>query len=289
MQIIRSIAEMQQVSDELRREGKTIGFVPTMGYLHEGHLSLLRRARELSDKTVLSIFVNPTQFAPNEDLDRYPRDFERDEALARAEGCDILFYPSVEEMYPQPYRTYVTVEEITRVLCGRSRPTHFRGVTTVVSKLFHIVKPHLAVFGQKDAQQAIVIKQMVRDLNFDVEIVVGPIVREPDGLALSSRNVYLSPEERKQAPLLYQSLMKAKEHIENGERDAGQVRKAIESVLQKAPLARVDYIEIVDTRDLKPLNPLQGEVLIALAVFFGRTRLIDNVMVQIPSENFRRE
>ena len=281
MQILRSIAEMQRTAEALRQEGKTIGFVPTMGYLHEGHLSLLRRARELSDISVLSIFVNPTQFAPNEDLERYPRDFARDEALARREGCDILFYPSVEEMYPKPYRTYVTVEDITRVLCGKSRPTHFRGVTTVVSKLFNIVKPHVAVFGQKDAQQAIVIKQMVRDLNFDVKIEVGPIMREPDGLALSSRNVYLSPQEREQAPLLYQSLLKAKEHIEKGERDAGRIRKVVEDVLKKATLARVDYIEIVDTRDLKPLQTLQGEVLIALAVYFGNTRLIDNIMINV--------
>ncbi len=281
MQILRSIAEMQRTAEALRQEGKTIGFVPTMGYLHEGHLSLLRRARELSDISVLSIFVNPTQFAPNEDLERYPRDFARDEALARREGCDILFYPSVEEMYPKPYRTYVTVEDITRVLCGKSRPTHFRGVTTVVSKLFNIVKPHVAVFGQKDAQQAIVIKQMVRDLNFDVKIEVGPIMREPDGLALSSRNVYLSPQEREQAPLLYRSLLKAKEHIEKGERDAGRIRKVVEDVLKKATLARVDYIEIVDTRDLKPLQTLQGEVLIALAVYFGNTRLIDNIMINV--------
>ncbi len=281
MEIIRSIAEMQETAEALRLEGKKIGFVPTMGYLHEGHLSLLRIAEGLSDVRVLSIFVNPTQFAPNEDLDRYPRDFKHDEALARRNGCDILFYPTAEEMYPVPYRTYVTVEEITRVLCGRSRPTHFRGVTTVVTKLFHIVKPHVAVFGQKDAQQAIVIKQMVRDLNFDVQIVVGPIVREEDGLALSSRNVYLSPEERKEAPLLYKSLLKAKERIEKGEREAGRVRRAIEETLQKAPHARVDYIEIVDTRDLKPLQVLEGEVLIALAVYFGKTRLIDNMMIRI--------
>ncbi len=281
MKIIRSISEMQQTAEALRREGQRIGFVPTMGYLHEGHLSLLRKAKNLSDATVLSIFVNPTQFAPNEDLERYPRDFERDEHLARQEGCDLLFYPSEGEMYPKPYRTFVTVDEITRVLCGKSRPTHFRGVTTVVTKLFHIVKPHLAVFGQKDAQQAIVIRQMVRDLNFDVEIVVEPIVREPDGLALSSRNVYLSPEERREATLLYKSLMAAKDCIENGERDAARVRQKIVDMLAKAKTARVDYVEIVDTRDLKPLQELRGEILVALAVYFGQTRLIDNVMLTV--------
>ena len=281
MQIIRSIAEMQRTAEALRREGKIIGFVPTMGYLHEGHLSLLRIARQHADVTVMSIFVNPTQFGPNEDLDRYPRNFERDERLAKEEGCDVLFYPAVEEMYPQPYRTYVTVEEITQVLCGKSRPIHFRGVTTIVAKLFNIVKPHFAVFGQKDAQQAIVIKQMVRDLNFNLQILTGPIIREPDGLAMSSRNVYLSAEERKDALNLNHSLLEAKKLIELGERDAQKLQKRIKEILLQGKSARIDYIEIVDTTNLRPVEKLQGEILIALAVFIGKTRLIDNIQVTV--------
>ncbi len=281
MKIIRSVAEMQAEAEALRRVGQSIGFVPTMGYLHEGHLSLLRIARRRADVTVMSIFVNPTQFGPNEDLERYPRNFERDEKLAEEEGCDILFYPTPEEMYPQPYRTYVTVEDITKVLCGKSRPIHFRGVTTIVAKLFNIVKPDFAVFGQKDAQQAIVIKQMVRDLNFDLEILTGPIVREPDGLAMSSRNMYLSAEERRDALKLYQSLMKAKNLIENGERDAERIKKNIEHILQQGKSAKIDYIEIVDTTNLKPVEKIHGEVLIALAVFVGKTRLIDNIQLTV--------
>lgn len=281
MKIIGSVAAMQAESEALRHNGQSIGFVPTMGYLHEGHLSLLRIARQRADVTVMSIFVNPTQFGPNEDLERYPRNFERDERLARKEGCDILFYPTVEEMYPEPYRTYVTVEEITQVLCGKSRPTHFRGVTTIVAKLFNIVKPNFAVFGQKDAQQAIIIKQMVRDLNFDLEILTGPIVREPDGLAMSSRNVYLSAEERKDALKLYQSLTKAKKLIEGGERDAARIKKNIEHILRQGKSAKIDYIEIVDTSNLKSMEKIQGEVLIALAVFIGKTRLIDNIQLKV--------
>ncbi|NOY79304.1 MAG: pantoate--beta-alanine ligase [Calditrichaeota bacterium] len=283
MKIIHSITDMQRESDALRRNGQIIGFVPTMGYLHEGHLSLLRIARKRADVTVMSIFVNPTQFGPNEDLERYPRDFERDERLAREEGCDILFYPSAEEMYPHPYRTYVEVEEITRVLCGKSRPTHFRGVTTVVAKLFNIVKPHFAVFGQKDAQQAIVIKQMVRDLNFDLEILTGPIVREPDGLAMSSRNVYLSPDERKDALLLHESLTEARRQIDAGERDALKLKKTIERILRQGKSVKIDYVEIVDTTNLKPVDKIRGDVLIALAVFVGKTRLIDNIQLTVSS------
>jgi len=281
MKIIHSVADMQAEAEALRRSGQTIGFVPTMGYLHEGHLSLLRIARKRADVTVMSIFVNPTQFGPNEDLERYPRDFERDERLAREEGCDILFYPSAEEMYPHPYRTYVVVEEITHVLCGKSRPTHFRGVTTIVAKLFNIVKPHFAVFGQKDAQQVIVIKQMARDLNFNLDILTGPIVREPDGLAMSSRNAYLSADERKDALNLYKSLTEAKRLIEAGERDALKIKNAIERILRQGKSVRTDYIEIVDTTNLKPVEKIQGDVLIALAVFVGKTRLIDNIQLTV--------
>lgn len=281
MDIIRTVKEMQQRAEELRLEGRRIGFVPTMGYLHEGHLSLLNLARKHSDITVMSIFVNPTQFGPNEDYDRYPRDFARDERLARERGCDILFYPSVHEMYPKPYRTYVSVEEITDVLCGASRPGHFRGVATVVTKLFNIVKPHVAVFGQKDAQQAIVIKQMVRDLNMDVEILVAPIVREPDGLAMSSRNTYLNEKERQDALVLYRSLKKAEELIRQGERDASRIKQEMETMIRSADTAKIDYVEIVDTTNLKSLDTLKGEVLIALAVWIGKTRLIDNTIVKV--------
>jgi len=265
----------------LRRDGKIIGFVPTMGYLHEGHLSLLRIARQKSDVTVMSIFVNPTQFGPNEDFDRYPRDFARDEKLAEANGCDIVFYPSIEEMYPQPYLTYVNVEKITTGLCGASRPGFFRGVTTVVTKLFNIVKPHLAVFGQKDAQQAIVVRQMVRDLNFDLEIVIAPIVREPDGLAMSSRNTYLSESERKEAVVLYKALMHAKKLIEAGERDAEFLKREMSKIINSAPSARIDYVAIVDAYQLRELLKLEGEVLIALAVWIGNTRLIDNLIITV--------
>ena len=281
MEIIRSVPGMQRRAEELRLQGKRIGFVPTMGYLHEGHLSLLDLVRRHSDVAVMSIFVNPTQFGPNEDYEKYPRDFERDERLARERGCDILFYPSVAEMYPEPYRTYVNVEEITEVLCGASRPGHFRGVATVVTKLFNIVKPHVAAFGQKDAQQAIVIKQMVRDLNMDLEILVGPIVREPDGLAMSSRNKYLSGQERKDALVLYRSLQRAQELIAAGERDAAKIKAEMEAIIRSVPTSRIDYVEIVDTTNLRPLERLEGEVLIALAVWIGTTRLIDNVMVRV--------
>ena len=281
MQVITRIREMQQTAERLRRDGKIIGFVPTMGYLHEGHLSLLRIARQKSDVTVMSIFVNPTQFGPNEDFDRYPRDFARDEKLAEANGCDIVFYPSIEEMYPQPYLTYVNVEKITTGLCGASRPGFFRGVTTVVTKLFNIVKPHLAVFGQKDAQQAIVVRQMVRDLNFDLEIVIAPIVREPDGLAMSSRNTYLSESERKEAVVLYKALMHAKKLIEAGERDAEFLKREMSKIINSAPSARIDYVAIVDAYQLRELLKLEGEVLIALAVWIGNTRLIDNLIITV--------
>ncbi len=281
MQIITTIKEMQAQSDELRRAGKRIGFVPTMGYLHEGHLSLLDLAKQYSNVRVMSIFVNPTQFAPTEDLAQYPRDFVRDERLASNRGCDILFYPETQEMYPVPYRTYVLVEELTARLCGTSRPTFFRGVTTVVAKLFNIVKPHIAVFGQKDAQQALVIKQMIRDLNLDLEIIIGPIVREPDGLAMSSRNQYLSPLERADALALSQSLTKAKELIDTGERDTNIIKTAMTKILTTTVSAKIDYIEIVSSDNLAPLATIAGEVLIAIAVWIGKTRLIDNLMLRV--------
>jgi len=283
MRIISKVKEMQKVADELRKEGKIIGVVPTMGYLHEGHLSLIRLAKEKSDVVITTIFVNPLQFAPNEDYDRYPRDFERDVKLAQSAGCDIIFHPSVEEMYPQNFLTYVEVDKLTKVLEGEFRPTHFRGVTTVVAKLFNITKPHIAVFGQKDAQQALIIKQMVRDLNFDIEIVVAPIVREPDGLAMSSRNVYLSDSERKDATVLYESLKLAEKLIENGERNSKNIILKMEELIKSKPTAKIDYIAIVEPETLEKVETLSEgkEYLIALAVRIGSTRLIDNTIVKI--------
>lgn len=283
MRVITKVKEMQKVADELRKEGKIIGVVPTMGYLHEGHLSLIRIAKEKSDVVITTIFVNPLQFAPNEDYDKYPRDLERDVKLAQSAGCDIIFHPSVEEMYPENFLTYVEVEKLTKVLEGEFRPTHFRGVTTVVAKLFNITKPHIAVFGQKDAQQALIIKQMVRDLNFDIEIIVAPIVREPDGLAMSSRNVYLSESERKDATVLYQSLKLAEKLIEEGERNSGVIISKMEELIKSKPTAKIDYIAIVDPNTLEKVENLSEgkEYLIALAVRIGSTRLIDNTLVKI--------
>lgn len=283
MRIIKKVKEMQKVADDLRREGKIIGVVPTMGYLHEGHLSLIRLAKEKSDVVITTIFVNPLQFAPHEDYDKYPRDFERDVTLAKSAGCDIIFYPSVEEMYPENFLTYVEVEKLTKVLEGEFRPTHFRGVTTVVAKLFNITKPHIAVFGQKDAQQALIIKQMVRDLNFDIEIIVAPIVREPDGLAMSSRNVYLSESERKDATVLYESLKLAEKLINEGERNPEVISSKMEELIKSKPTAKIDYIAIVEPNTLEKVQELlEGkEYLIALAVRIGSTRLIDNTLVKV--------
>ncbi|WP_457569247.1 pantoate--beta-alanine ligase [Desulfurobacterium sp.] len=280
MRKVRTVKEMKGLAEAFKRAGKTIGFVPTMGYLHEGHLSLVKRARKENDIVVMSIFVNPTQFGPNEDFEKYPRDEERDSKLAEKEGVDILFLPSVEELYPKPYRTYVEVEEITDVLCGAKRPGHFRGVTTIVTKLFNIVKPDRAYFGKKDFQQYKVIKQMVKDLNMDVTVVGCPIVREKDGLAMSSRNVYLSPDERKSALSLYNSLKLAKELIEKGEKRASVIKKEMEGFILSHPnVKKIDYIEIVDQDSFKEVELVKEGDLIALAVFVGDTRLIDNWVV----------
>jgi len=281
MDIIENLKLMQETADSLRRVGKKIGVVPTMGYLHEGHLSLIRKARHLSDVVITTIFVNPTQFGPAEDFKSYPRSFAQDQRLAKAAGTDIIFYPTSENMYPPDYLTYVEVDKITQVLCGASRPTHFRGVTTVVTKLFNLTKPHLAIFGQKDAQQALVIRRMVRDLNMDVEIIVAPIVREADGLAMSSRNVYLTPEERRQAVVLYHSLQQAQKIIEGGEKDPQIVIDKITELIRQQPLAQIDYIALVDTEKLKPVSKIQGEILIAEAVKFGKARLIDNIILNV--------
>ncbi len=280
MRIVYEPYEMQEIANKYREWGKTIGFVPTMGYLHKGHLSLVKEAKKNNDVTFVSIFVNPTQFAPNEDLDKYPRDIERDEELLKKEGVDFLFYPTVENMYPNGFQTYVSVESLTQVLEGASRPTHFRGVTTVVSKLFNITKPHRAYFGKKDAQQLIVIKKMVEDLNFDVEIVGLPIVREEDGLAMSSRNKYLNKKEREEAVCLYQSLQRAKEMIDNGTDDAETIKREMYKTINKYEIPKIDYISINSLSELKELEKIEkGNTLISLAVFVGKTRLIDNLWI----------
>ena len=257
----------------------TVGLVPTMGYLHDGHLSLVRRAKEECDHVVVSIFVNPTQFGPKEDLSNYPRDLDRDLSLLESLGVYLVWTPTAEIMYPQRYQTWVEVEAVTRPLEGAMRPGHFRGVTTVVSKLFNGVQPHKAYFGQKDAQQAAVIRQMTRDLNFPIEIVICPIVREPDGLAMSSRNVYLDPEQRKAATVLYRSLSAAKNAYEDGERDAERLRQLMKDVLATEPLAQVQYVSCADYDTLEELERVTGKTLLSMAVFVGKTRLIDNFVI----------
>ncbi|MBH8601324.1 pantoate--beta-alanine ligase [Thermoactinomyces sp. CICC 23799] len=279
MKIIQTVAEMRK---ELKKQTGTIGFVPTMGYLHEGHLSLVERARKKNDVVVLSIFVNPLQFGPNEDYDRYPRDLDRDAGLAEKAGVDFIFHPDVREMYPETPLTQVNVTQITERLCGKSRPGHFAGVATVVSKLFHIIQPDRAYFGLKDAQQVAVIEQMVRDLHFPVTIVPCPIVREEDGLAMSSRNVYLSPEEREQALVISQALQQAKERVEKGELvEARDVIRFISERIETRPLARIEYVEAVSYPKLEPVERLdRPPVLVAVAVHFGKTRLIDNFLYE---------
>lgn len=283
MRTIERIVEMQHWADAERARGERIGFVPTMGYLHEGHLSLVQRAKELCSRTVVSIFVNPLQFGPTEDLERYPRDLERDARLLSGEGVDVLFLPSCAEMYPAGFQTSVNVEEVTKGLCGASRPTHFRGVTTVVTKLFLAVKPHVAVFGEKDFQQLVTVRQLVRDLNFDISIVAAPIAREPDGLAMSSRNAYLAPHERAAATVLSRALRLAQQKVASGVRAAQELRAFVYQCLAEEPLARVDYVELVDVQRLRPITTIEGPTLLALAVFFGSTRLIDNCVLEVPT------
>jgi pantoate--beta-alanine ligase len=279
MKICKTIEEMRSASSATRREGKRFGFVPTMGALHEGHLSLVRAAKAKSDVVAVSIFVNPLQFAATEDLAKYPRSFERDRELLEKEAVDILFVPHTEEMYPKGAVTYVTVEGLSEKLCGSSRPGHFRGVTTVVAKLFHIVEPDLAFFGQKDAAQATIICRMVRDLNLPVEIVVCPIVREPDGLAMSSRNAYLSPQERETALVLNRSLTETKNRFDQGERNAIALIAVGKQIVAQEPAARLDYFEIVDPVTLDPMQELTSPALVAVGVFIGNTRLIDNILL----------
>jgi pantoate--beta-alanine ligase len=281
MKIIKKVSDMRMLIKDLKKNGLTVGFVPTMGYLHDGHLSLVKNSKKENDFTIVSIFVNPTQFGPNEDLESYPRDFSRDSELLESLKVDCVFAPDVKEMYPNNFSTYVVPKDLTDVLCGARRPGHFRGVTTIVSKLFNIIQPDRAYFGQKDAQQFFVLKRMVRDLNFDIELRRIPIVREPDGLAMSSRNIYLTKEERKDAVLLYKSLKLAEEMIERGERDSKKIIFSMRSLISKSPHAKIDYVEIVDTTNLRPLDRISGEVLIALAVYFGKARLIDNTIVRL--------
>jgi pantoate--beta-alanine ligase len=279
MKLIDSVTRITTLVKMLKKEAKSIGFVPTMGYLHEGHISLVKTAKKHTDVVIMSIFVNPIQFGPNEDFEKYPRDIKHDEELAENAGVDVMFYPSSREMYPEGYATYVNVENLANRLCGASRPDHFRGVATVVVKLFNIVKPDVAYFGQKDAQQALVIRKMVRDLNMDIEIKTMPIVRERDGLAMSSRNIYLSEAERRDALILNESLEKAASLVEAGERDSAKIIKAMKEMIMTRPLVKIDYISIVDTKELEKLPNISGEALIALAAFVGKTRLIDNVIV----------
>jgi pantoate--beta-alanine ligase len=276
---VETIAGLRAELDAARARGASIGFVPTMGALHEGHLALIRAARERDDVVVVSIFVNPTQFNAGEELKKYPRDLARDLALAGEAGADLVFAPPAAEMYLPGASTWVDVEGLTEGLCGAARPGHFRGVCTVVTKLFNIVGPHRAYFGEKDAQQLAVIKRMVRDLDMRVEIVPCATVREPDGLAMSSRNVWLSPAERAQAPVLNRALTAARVAIENGERDAERLKTDMCAALADADLAKIDYVEIVDADSLEPVTTVDGPCLIALAVFFGDVRLIDNITV----------
>lgn len=281
MEIVRQVPRMKEISRRARAEGRRVGFVPTMGYLHEGHLSLVRRVREVADVAVVSIFVNPTQFAPGEDFDRYPRDLARDADLLIREGVDYLFAPEAEEIYPPGPRAFVEVERLGSILEGASRPGHFRGVATVVLKLFEVVRPDVAAFGQKDAQQAILVQRMVRDLLLDVEILVLPTVRDEDGVALSSRNVYLSAEERRAARAIPRSLEAAQQAVAAGERDPAAVVRAVRQVLEAESLLKVDYVALVGTSELEQVERVEGELLLALAVWAGRTRLIDNVVLRV--------
>lgn len=281
MKIATTIAEVRAQVAAWKKEGLTVGLVPTMGYLHEGHASLVDEAVRQCDRVVASVFVNPTQFGPNEDLEDYPRDFDRDKALLEEHGCHLVFHPSVEEMYPEGAATYVEIHsDMPKQLCGKTRPIHFRGVCTVVSKLFNIVTPDKAFFGQKDAQQLAILRRMVRDLSYGIQLVGCPIVREADGLAKSSRNTYLNPQERQAALVLSQAVKLGRELVAQGERDAAKLVAAMSAHIAAQPLARIDYVEAVDGVTMEPVETLQGTVLVAMAVYIGKTRLIDNFIVE---------
>lgn len=279
MQVTKTVAETRALVKNWRKEGKTVGLVPTMGYLHEGHASLIRRCREENDIVVVSVFVNPTQFGPNEDLEAYPRDFQRDSALCASLGADLIFHPEPEDMYQNPC-AYVSIETLSDNLCVKSRPIHFRGLCTVVSKLFNIVSPDRAYFGQKDAQQLAIIKKMVKDLDFDIEIVGCPIIREEDGLAKSSRNTYLSPDERKAALFLSRAVRKGQEIISAG-MESDSVLSEMRKVIQAEPLARIDYVSMVDALTMQDVEKVDRDVLVAMAVYIGKTRLIDNFSFEV--------
>lgn len=279
--VVSTVNEVRQQVKAWKKEGLTVGFVPTMGYLHEGHQSLVKKAVEENDRVVVSIFVNPIQFAPNEDLATYPRDLEADTKLCDSTGADLIFHPQPEEMYPQGFSTHIEMDNLTKELCGKTRPTHFGGVCTVVSKLFNIVQPDKAYFGQKDAQQLAIIKRMVKDLNFDIEIVGCPIIREADGLAKSSRNTYLSAEERQAALILSKAIKLGEDMVKGGETDAKAVIKAMTDKINTEPLAKIDYVNAVNALTIEPIDTLSGEVLVAIAVYIGKTRLIDNFMAEI--------
>lgn len=279
MKIITNILEMQSLADSLRRQGNTIGFVPTMGFLHDGHLALIRQARQACHVVVVSIFVNPTQFGPNEDFERYPRDAEGDRKKCGAAEVDVLFIPKVSEMYPEEPSVFVTVEGMSELLEGKVRPGHFRGVASVVNKLFNIVKPHKAFFGQKDYQQCVVIRQMVKGLNMDVEIMVHPTVREQDGLAMSSRNSYLNAGERRAAPVIFRALKAASDLFMAGAREPEKIKDRVRAVLQGEPHLTIDYIELVDPENLMPFETPRNTLAILVAVRLGRTRLIDNILI----------
>ncbi len=281
METVKTVQQMIDLARVWHKQGKRVGLVPTMGYLHQGHLSLAKAARKDCDIVVMSIFVNPTQFGPNEDYDSYPRDLARDQELAASVGVDYIFAPQPSDMYPNGYSTFVNIEGVTESLCGAKRPGHFRGVATVISKLFHIIQPERAYFGQKDGQQVAVLRRMVKDLNIPVDLIAVPIVREEDGLALSSRNVYLTPEQRQQAVVLSQGLAKAKALFAGGERQADHLTKAVIDQIQTASLANIDYVQLVDGETMAPILQVEKTAMLAVAVYFGNTRLIDNVLLEL--------
>ena len=280
MQVTKTVEETRKQIKAWKKEGKTVGLVPTMGFLHEGHASLIKKCREQNDIVVVSDFVNPTQFGPTEDLEAYPRDFERDSKLCESLGADLIFCPEPSEMYHDPH-AFVSIDTLSETLCGKTRPIHFKGVCTVVTKLFHIVAPDRAYFGQKDAQQLAIIRKMVSDLNFDIEIVGCPIIREEDGLAKSSRNTYLLPEERKAALVLSRSIFLGKEMVEKGERDCKKILASMTAEIEKEPLAKIDYVKIVDLDTMQQVEKIDRGILAAIAVYIGKTRLIDNFMYEL--------